>query len=100
MAHLRLKGLLDSADGWPQFAGADGIRLRFDQNGMLSDPSAIPGLKSVRLNWPGHSIIIEYDPGMWPFVWVDELMTTQDPERVQAIVEAMAAKMGMKVSWS
>jgi hypothetical protein len=92
--------LIDFPEQWPGFSKDSGTRLYFDRDGLLSDPSLIPGLKSARLNRRGRSIIIEYDPGVWRFEWVDELLDTPNAGRVQAIVEAMAEKAGLKVNWN
>jgi hypothetical protein len=70
-----------------------GLGPVFGDNGTARDPSAIPGVNGIRLNWKGRSVIIEYDPAFWKPEWLDELLNTGDTRRVQAILETMARKM-------
>lgn len=71
-------------------------RSFFDANGMLCDPSVLPGLKSVRLNLLGRSIIVEYDSACWPPARVHELLSTCDKTRVRHIINTMTAELNLK----
>ncbi|BBO90526.1 hypothetical protein DSCOOX_37060 [Desulfosarcina ovata subsp. ovata] len=67
-------------DSWPQI----------DHRAILENPTMMPGLKHVRLNLPGRTVVVEYDAAVWQPAWLDELMHTGDAGRVRSILGRMA----------
>lgn len=74
----------------------DGGKLLFDADGILSDTSALPGIKSVRLNWFGRSIIVDYDTAVWRPEKVNELLSTQDTESLSNIIATLTDEIDLK----
>jgi len=61
----------------------------FVKNGASS---AIPGIRTVRLNWRGRSLIIEYDPKLFPPEWIDDLLATRDAAHFGSILDNLAQR--------
>lgn len=94
--HPLIQGLIGNAKLWPAIVTGGGGKLHFDADGMLSDTSVLPGLKSVRLNWRGRSIVIEYDSACWRPEWVHELLSTHDAVRVRNILQTMTEELNLR----
>jgi hypothetical protein len=69
-----------AVDGWPVIDG----------RAIFENPAIIPGLDNLRLNLPGRTLVVEYDPALWPPAWLDELMTTGKAERLRLLLNKMA----------
>jgi hypothetical protein len=56
-----------------------------------AQPDSFPGLKSVRFNLAARSVIIEYDARVIKPDLLEELATTRDDERADAIAEELCS---------
>jgi hypothetical protein len=71
-----------TAEGWPSIDG----------KALLDNPAMVPGFNNVRLNVPGRTLVLEYDPAVWSPEWLDELMTSDDPVRIRSLMDRTAKK--------
>jgi hypothetical protein len=78
---------------WTVIDSELGLQVPFEVDGLPASPSEVPGLKSVRMNWLGRSVIVEYDHRYWPPEWLDELLGTQDSHRLRSMLETMMGKL-------
>jgi len=70
---------LFNIDALPQTDGA----------AMAANPAMVPGIKDVRLNLTGRSIVMEYDPVVWDPKWLDELMDSSDEAQLRSLSNTM-----------
>ena len=74
------------------------IRIKFNL-AIASDPQARelfkantglpPGVRSVRLNIPARSVVLEYDAERIPMELVEELITNEDDARAAHLLEEL-----------
>jgi len=70
---------LFGVDALPQIDGA----------AMAENPAIVPGIKDVRLNLTGRSIVMEYDPVVWEPSWLDEMMMSSDENHLSSLANTM-----------
>ncbi|WP_319523045.1 hypothetical protein [uncultured Desulfosarcina sp.] len=75
---------------WAKALFAGDFRPPTDGRAILDNPAMVPGLNDLHLNVPGRTLVLEYDPAVWPPAWLDELMTTGDTERLRSLLTNMA----------
>ena len=63
-----------------------------DGSAILDNPGMVPGFRHLRMNLPGRTIVMEYDPVVWHPAWLDELMTSGDAKRIKSLLNTIAEK--------
>jgi len=87
-----LRDLKENPGDWAKALFAVDFRPPIDGPAIYENPAMVPGINDVRLNVPGRTLVLEYDPAVWPPAWLDELMNTDEPFRVRSLLNRMAEK--------
>jgi hypothetical protein len=93
MRHELVQSLIKKPKSWADAVREPGLPMPPGVGGRFTSLSDVPGLRSVRFNWLGRSIVVEYDPAFWQPAWWDEIMGTQDEKRLRALLETMMEKL-------